>query len=173
MDLILRIFHLRGLKNVFFLWLVNHVFVGTRCFGMKRWLLNKTDNFTVGKNSKIVGPIFNSTNLNIGENCWVGKNFYCNGSGTVKIGNNCDIAPEVILNTGGHLVGTSDRRAGEGIINDITIGEGCWLCARSTIVNNVQVGDGCVVLPCACVIGDVPSNCMVGGVIAKIVKRLD
>lgn len=165
MKSIIRALHLRDIRNVFNIWLVNHIFSGAsqKWFNIKRYLLNHTENFSIGENTKVVGPIYNSTKLQIGDNCWIGKNFYCNGSGVVKVGNNCDIAPEVIINTGGHIVGTSDRRAGTSIINNITIGDGCWLCARSTIVNNVNIGHGCIILPCACVIKDILSNSMVGG----------
>lgn len=174
MKSIISALHLRGIRNVLNIWLVNHMFSGAspKWFNIKRYLLNHTDNFSIGENTKVVGPIYNSTKLQIGDNCWIGKNFCCNGSGAVIIGNNCDIAPEVIINTGGHAIGDSDRRAGKGIVNNITIGDGCWLCARSTIVNTVNIGKGCIILPCACVIKDTPSNSMMGGVPASIVKTL-
>lgn len=171
---IVKILHLEGIQYYINIWLVNRVFVGTspRWFGVKRWLLNQLRTINIGENTKVVGPLFCTGKLSIGDNCWVGKNFTVNGNGSVEISDNCDIAPEVVINTGGHKVGCASRRAGEGIATHVKIGKGCWLCARSTIVNNVTIGDGCVVLPCSCVIGDVPSNAMVGGVPAKVVKML-
>ena len=156
------------------IWLVNNVFVGTypMWFGVKRWLLNQVDTIDIGENTKVVGPIFCTASLTIGSNCWIGKNFTVNGNGFVSISDNCDIAPEVVINTGGHQIGDANRRAGVGVITHTTIGAGCWLCARSTIVNNCTIGNGCIVLPCCCVIGDIPPNSMVGGVPAKIVKKL-
>ena len=161
-------------KRHIILWLVNSVFVGTepKWFEIKRRLLNKLPNFNIGKNTKVVGPISNTAQLTIGENCWVGKNFIVNGNGNVTIDDNCDIAPEVIINTGGHRIGTAERRAGEGIITNVTIGKGCWLCARCTIVNEVVIGNGSILLPCSCVTNDVPDNAMVGGVPAKVIKIL-
>lgn len=171
---IVKILHLEGIQYYINIWLVNRVFVGTspRWFGVKRWLLNQLRTINVGENTKVVGPLFCTGQLSIGDNCWVGKNFTVNGNGSVEISDNCDIAPDVIINTGGHKVGCASRRAGEGVITHAKIGKGCWLCARSTIVNNVTIGDGSVVLPCSCVTKDVPSNAMVGGVPAKVVKML-
>lgn len=159
-------------KRRIIMWLVNRVFVGPnpKWFETKRRLLNKLDIYDIGENTKIVGPITNTAKLVIGKNCWIGKNFIVNGNGNVTISDNCDIAPEVIINTGGHLVGDANRRAGEGVSTDTKIGKGCWLCARSTIVNDCTIGDGCIILPCCCVTGNVPDNAMVGGVPAKIIK---
>ena len=171
---IVKLFHLRGLQRHMNMWLVNHIFVGTRpCwFKIKRNLLNQLPNFKIGENTKIIGPIVCSATLEIGDNCWIGRNFTVNGNGQVSIGDNCDVAPDVAINTGGHQVGDAERRAGEGIITNVLIGKGCWLCTRCTIVNEVKVGDGCVLLPCSCVTKDVSSNTMVGGVPAKIIKSL-
>lgn len=58
--------------------------------------------YRIGKGSKVVGPIECLGQFECGENCWIGKNLKINGNGTVKIGNNCDIAPEVTFQTGGH-----------------------------------------------------------------------
>lgn len=152
--------------------MVNGMFVGTRWFGVKRWLLNRTVKCTVGGGTKVVGPIVNTAYLTIGTNCWVGADFRCYGNGKVTIGNNCDIAPQVSIGTGGHFIGDTDRRAGKGITNDVQIGNGCWLCQGSTIINQTTVGNGCIILPRACVINDVADNTMVGGVPAQIKKQI-
>ena len=172
---VMKLFHLRGVQYHINMWLVNHLFVGTkpRWFNIKRNLLNRLPNFNIGENTKIVGPIICNGTLVIGDNCWIGRNFIVNGNGQVSIGDNCDVAPDVAINTGGHNIGNAQRRAGKGVITNISIGNGCWLCTRCTIVNEVKVGDGCVLLPCSCVTKDVLSNTMVGGIPAKIIKSLD
>ena len=70
--------------------------------------------FEIGEQTKIVGPIFCAGELKVGKNCWIGKNFNVNGNGKVFIGDNCDIGPEVIFQTGGHAIGPAIRRAGAG-----------------------------------------------------------
>lgn len=115
MNKIEKILHLKGIKRKIVLFLVNKIFVGTRYFEIKRILLNSID-YKIGNNTKIVGPIECTGNLIIGKNCWIGKNLKVNGNGTVIIGNNCDIAPEVTFQTGSHKIGNANRRAGEGVI---------------------------------------------------------
>ena len=121
----------------------------------------------------MVGPIYPHGNLTIGKNCWIGKNLMVNGIGTVVIGDNCDIAPEVTFQTGGHLIGNSERRAGEGVIFNQTVGAGTWIGGRATILNNTNIGKSCVIAGCACVTHDVADNLLVGGVPARVIKQLN
>ena len=129
--------------------------------------------FDIGEGTKIVGPLICTTSLKIGKNCWIGKNFLCNGNGSVIIENNCDIGPEVTFQTGGHEIGSSARRAGEGKIFTQTVKNGTWIGGRSTVLGNTTIGTGCVIAGCACVVRDVPDNTLVGGVPAKVIKSLE
>lgn len=160
-----------GSRTIAFLF-TNHICVGTRCFALKRNLL-RFAGYEIGDGTKIVGPVYCTGQLKIGKNCWIGKNFMVNGNGTVIIGDNCDIAPEVAFQTGGHEIGTREHRAGQGVVFDISVGNGCWIGARSTICGGVHVGDGCVVAACACVSKDVGVNRLVGGVPAREIRELD
>ena len=163
--------HLKGIHSRINIFLVNKVYNGTRHFEIKRRLLNKIG-YQIGEGTKIVGPIICTGKLIIGENCWIGKNFLVNGNGTVTIGDNCDIAPEVTFQTGGHKIGDSTRRAGEGCVFSQSVGSGTWIGGRSTILNNSNIGRSCVVASCACVVKDVPDNSLVGGVPAKLIRSL-
>ena len=160
-----------GIKTRWRWFLINRVYSGTTHFEQKRKLLIKLGH-NVGKGTKIVGPIYSTGCLDIGEDCWIGKNLTFNGNGTVRIGYNCDIAPEVTFQTGSHKIGTHEHRAGEGYNADITIGNGCWLGVRSTVVAGVSVGDGSVVAACACVTKSVSEDMLVGGIPAKVIKEL-
>ena len=75
--------------------------------------------------------------------------------------------------TGGHQIGTRDRRAGKGESYHITVGNGTWIGSRSSIVNSVHIGEGCVIAACACVTKDLEEDCIYGGVPAKLIRRLD
>lgn len=165
--------HLRGLRRHWNVFLVNHVYAGVkpRYFEKKRKLLNQIG-CRIGQGTKIVGPVFFYQPFSVGENCWIGKNLTINGDGAVEIGNNCDIAPEVTLLTGGHEIGDHNRRAGQGQIYTVTVGNGCWIGARSTLVGTVKVEDGAVVAACACVVQDVPADTLVGGVPARAIRQM-
>ena len=172
MNKIIKILRLKGIKRKIVLFLVNKVFVGTRSFNIKRKLLNSIG-YKIGNNTKVVGPIECTGNLIVGDDCWVGKNLKVNGNGTVIIGDRCDIAPEVTFQTGGHLIGTKERRAGEGVIFNQKIGNGVWIGGRTTILNNVTIGNSSIIAGCSCVIGDIPCNVLCGGVPAKLIKKLE
>ena len=166
-----KFLHLQGVKRCWNLFLVNHVYVGTRHFERKRRLLNAIG-YSIGENTKIVGPIEVTGTLIVGRNCWIGKNFKVYGNGTVKTGDNCDVAPEVTFQTGGHKIGPASRRAGEGCIFSQCVGNGTWLGGCSTIFNETKIGNSCVIAGCACVTRDVQDNSLVGGVPARLIRDL-
>ena len=162
---------LKGMKKRIGLFLTNHIFVGTRCFEIKRRLLNFAG-FTIGEQTKIVGPMFITGNLTVGANCWIGCNLKVHGNGNVAIGNNCDLAPDVSFVTGSHIIGSHNRRAGEGFNADIKVGNGCWIGEGAGIMPGVEIGDGCVVAARACVTENVPDDCLTGGVPSRVIKEL-
>lgn len=168
-----KVFHLRGIQRKRNIWLVNKVYAGVnpKYFPKKRELLNQIG-CEIGEGTKIVGPVYFYQNFKIGRNCWIGKNFMIDGDGRVEIGDNCDIAPEVTMVTGGHLIGNHDRRAGEGKIFSVTVGNGVWIGTHSTLIGTVQVNDGAVIAAGACVVKDVETDTLVGGVPARVIKRL-
>lgn len=55
---------------------------------------------------------------------------------------------------------------------DITIGRNVWLGDKVTILSGVNIGDNVIVAANAVVTVNVPSNCVVGGVPARIIKKL-
>ena len=171
---IIKKLHLYGLYKKLCFFLINHVFVGTKPLpcAAKRSLMNAVGN-AVGSGTTIVGPIAVFGTISIGNNCWINRGFVVHGNGHVSIGDNCDIAPEVAFLTGGHVIGNHLRRAGCGETYHITVGNGCWIGARSTLLGNITLEDGSVVAACACVNGNVSKNTVVGGVPARIIRRLD
>ena len=171
---LLKCLHLFGLYRKFCFFLINHVFVSIKPFScaVKRILMNASGN-AVGKGTTIVGPITVYGTISIGENCWINRGIIVHGNGHVSIGNNCDIAPDVVFLTGGHQIGDSMRRAGPGEVYEITIGNGCWIGARSTLLRNISIGDGSIIAACACVNRNVSKNTLVGGVPAKVIRFLN
>ncbi|KAB8298000.1 hypothetical protein EYC80_001773 [Monilinia laxa] len=55
----------------------------------------------------------------------------------------------------------------------IVIGNDCWIGGRAIIVAGVSIGNGSTVAAGAVVTSDVEPNCLVGGVPAKLIRRLD
>ena len=167
--------HIEGIYRAYIMHLVNKRYAGStnpsKC-QKKRKLLIKLG-YSIGEGTVVIGPIECTGKLTVGANCWIGKNFMINGNGSVVIGDNCDIGPEVTFQTGGHTIGSAERRAGQGLSFSQVVGDGTWIGGRATIMNNVSIGKGCVIAGCAAVVSDVEDNLLVGGVPAKAIKKLD
>ena len=168
----MRIF--RYVKRITVLFLVNKIFAGTepRFFSTKAKLL-RSIGYKIGQNTSIVAPIICTGKLEVGDNCWIGANFTVRGNGSVKLGNNIDVGPDVTFLTGTHHIGDSNRRAGLGYNCNMTIGDGCWIGGKSTFVNKIAIGKASIIAACACVCKNVPESVIVGGIPARIIKTLD
>lgn len=154
---------------------INIFLCGTHLFELKRRLLNLCHGIRIEQGSKVVGPIYmgQCSEVLIGKNVWVGRNLKIYGDGKVAIESNCDLAPDVMFITGSHEIGTSDRRAGKGLLFKIKVGEGCWLGARTMIVGNINIGAASIVAAGSVVTKEVGRNHLVAGVPAKLLKNLE
>lgn len=156
------------------LFIINHFLIGNHFWWLKRFLLNSTG-CVVGQNTKIVGPIKMGVcaDISIGKNCWIGENLHIYGNDKIIIGDNCDIAPNVCFATGTHKIGTHNRRAGEGYCSPISVGSGCWIGINSTFLANVNIDNGCIIAAGAIVTHSFQQNCIIAGIPAEVIKKLD
>ncbi len=111
--------------------------------------------------------------LKVGERCRFNIEMLLNLGAEIEIGNNVGFGHQVAILTEGHAIGTPEYRSGEKHQRPVKIGNGCWLGARVTILPGVTIGDGSVVAAGAVVTKDVPPNCLIGGVPAKVLRELD
>lgn len=85
----------------------------------------------------------------------------------IIIGEGCAIARDaVIRDYDGHRIDTT----GHEIARPIEIGNHVWIGNRAMILKGVKIGDGAVIAAGAIVTKDIPANCMVAGVPAKVIK---
>jgi maltose O-acetyltransferase len=120
------------------------------------------------------GWIYGRGLVEIGADTWIspGVMIYSHLDASIVISERCDIGPSVEFITGSHLIGPSDRRAGDGIALDIKVGPGAWIGAGSRILGGVSIGSGAVIAAGSVVISDVPSNSLVAGVPARLKRQL-
>ncbi len=120
------------------------------------------------------GWIYGRGRLHLADNTWLspGVIFYTHVDAQIVIGKNCDIGPAVEFIPGSHIIGDNLRRAGIGIARPITVGDGCWIGAKSMILGGVNIGEGCVIAAGAVVTNDLPPNTLVAGVPARVKRRL-
>ena len=132
---------------------------------------------SVGKGACICGRswIYGRGKLQFGSDTWlsIGVIFYTHSQARIYIGKCCDIGPGVEFIPGGHAIGNSNRRAGEGTANDIEVGDGCWIGAKSTILGGVSIGAGSVIAAGSVVTRNIPANVLVAGVPAQIKRKLN
>jgi len=117
---------------------------------------------------------FWSSNIQIGKGTTINyKCFFANSDDAgIEIGENCDIAPEVMLCTFTHEIGASERRGGIPIRKPIKIGNGCWVGTKSTILPGVTIGDGCIIAAGSIVTKDCQPNGLYAGIPAKRIRNL-
>lgn len=111
-----------------------------------------------------------------GKNITVGKNVFINmgckfqDQGGIFIGDGTLIGHNVVLATLNHAIAPKER--GSMIPKPIRIGKSVWIGSNATILPGVTIGNGAIVAAGAVVTKDVPENTIVGGVPAKIIRRI-
>ena len=163
---------LKAVKHTLIMFLVNNLFAGAYLFEVKRRLLNSIG-YSLGEGTRVVGPVYSPGKLKTGSNCWLGRNLTIHGNGTVEIGDNCNIAPDVTFLTGGDPLALQAPENGEDPKPSICVEEGCWIGTGAILCQNITIEKGCMVIPGSCVMRDLPENTLVGGVPARIMKKLN
>lgn len=112
-----------------------------------------------------------------GKNITIGKNVFINAGckfqdqGGIIIEDGALIGHNVVLATLNHDLAPEKRQMMHPA--PIHIGKNVWIGANATVTQGVTIGDNSVVAAGAVVNRDVPANTVVGGVPAKIIKRID
>ena len=115
------------------------------------------------------------TGIEIHPAAIIGKRFFIDhGMGvvigeTTKIGDDVLIGHNVVLATIDHDLNPYDRH---NHYAPIRIGNRVWIGANVVITKGVTISDGAVIAAGAVVTKDVPENTIVGGVPAKIIKKV-
>ena len=112
-----------------------------------------------------------------GSHIEVGKNFFANYNCTiidvakVKIGDNCQMAPNVAIYTAGHPVYPSTRNSGYEYGKAVTIGDNVWIGGNTVICPGVHIGSNVVIGAGSVVTKDIPDWCIAVGNPCKV-KRM-
>lgn len=112
-----------------------------------------------------------------GTNIYLGEKVYFNFDCVildvceVRIGNNVFIAPGVHIYAATHPLDAELRRTQE-FGKPVTIGNDVWIGGKAVICPGVTVGDRSVIGAGSVVTKDVPSDVVVAGNPAKVIRRL-
>ena len=110
-------------------------------------------------------------NIHVGENVFINACCHFQDHGGVTLGDGCQIGHNVVFATLNHGLEPADR--GTTYPAPIVLGRNVWVGSNATILQGVTIGDNAVVAAGAVVSRDVPANMIVGGVPARIIKRID
>lgn len=139
----------------------------SRFFKIRRRLLQLIG-YTIGQNTCVCGSsfLYGRGQFEIGPDSWISPGFRCytTPNAKVSIGANCDIGHEVTILTGTHLIGDGARRAGQAREDNVVIGDGCWIGARTLILPGTEIGAGAVIGAGSVVTKDIPDNTLQAGV---------
>ena len=109
----------------------------------------------------------NLSNIFIGEGCVINPNVLLDGrGGKLIIENNVDIAQESIIWTLEH-----DPHTHKSVGANVVIKDYVWIGSRVTILPGVIVNKSAICATGAIITKDVPEDCIVGGVPAKVIGK--
>jgi acetyltransferase-like isoleucine patch superfamily enzyme len=143
------------------------VYIGKDCnFGFKYGGFHK-------KGLIEIQPRYENAVIKIGNNVATNNNIFICAAKNIEIGDNTLIGQNVtLMDFEAHGIHPNKRRV-IGEIGSIKIGNNVWIGNNVTILKNSEVGDNTIVATGAVVAGKFPSNIIIGGVPAKIIKAID
>ncbi|WP_228446292.1 sugar O-acetyltransferase [Chryseobacterium sp. 18068] len=156
-------------------------------FAVKKLLIEMSNSSDPEEITKILGKIldqeiqnvavFTPIYINYGKHINIGKNVFINfdciflALGGITIEDDVLIGPKVSLITENHPL---DPKLRNGLIGKaIHIKKNAWIGANATILPGVTIGKNSVVAAGAVVSKNVPDDTIVGGIPAKIIKKIE
>ncbi|XP_031624755.1 uncharacterized protein LOC116341680 [Contarinia nasturtii] len=120
--------------------------------------------------------------VDYGYNLTLGNNFEANfdcvflDCAPITIGENCLMAPGVHIYAATHPLSPKYRKSGKEyyeLAYPVKIGDNVWIGGKAIICPGVTIGDNSIIGAGAVVVKDVPSNVVVAGNPAKIIRTID
>ncbi len=113
-----------------------------------------------------------------GKNIEVGKNFFANYNCTildvakVRIGDNCQMAPNVAIYTAGHPVHPLTRNTMYEYGIEVTIGDNVWIGGNTVICPGVHIGNNTVIGAGSVVTNDIPDQVIAAGNPCRVIRKI-
>ena len=130
---------------------------------------------TYGENLYVIPPVYANcglTNVHVGRNVVINFNCTFVDDGEIFIGDDCMIGPGCNLATSIHPISPRLRRHKLQYNKPIHIGNNVWFGAGVTVLPGVTVGDNAIVGAGSVVTKDVPSNAIVAGNPARLIRMI-
>lgn len=135
-----------------------------------------------GKDLVIFAPFYceYGVNIHVGKECFVNYNSTFLDVAPITLGDGVWVGASVTLATPMHPFVAEERlnadypdgRHDLEYALPITIGSGCWICSGAVICGGVTIGENSIVAAGAVVTKDMPSNSVIAGVPAKVIRQI-
>lgn len=152
-----------GLYNFLFELIMWIPFWFIRRLWLKKNLKQLDNNCFIMRNVTMLSPY----KISFGKRCVVNTKVLIDGRGFVKIGDDVDIAREVIIYSCTHDINDNDHTT---YCKNVIIEDHVWIGARAMILPGIKIGRGAVIGACSVVTRDIPEYAVVAGNPAKIIK---
>lgn len=149
--------------------------------------LNTTDRSDFEKIGEVVKKLFGKSEnaflnppfyCDYGSHIEVGKNFFANYNCTiidvakVRIGDNCQMAPNVAIYTAGHPVHPAARNTAYEYGIEVTIGDNVWIGGNTVILPGVHIGSNTVIGAGSVVTKDIPEWVIAAGNPCRVIRKI-
>lgn len=155
---------------------------------LKLWKLNNLPPNQIEEINKILKELFGSIgerfiinqpfrcdygrNIFLGEDCFINFNCTILDEAKVTIGNNAFLGPNVSIYTACHPLEPEKRNQFVEWAEEVRIGNNVWIGGDVTILPGVTIGDNVTIGAGAVVTKSFPSNVVIGGNPAKVIKEI-
>ena len=154
------------------------------------WLLSEMEAIpaTTGSSLVLRRLFLRSRWVKYGKHLWIGRSFRLMESGRLVLGDRCSLGDYVYIQNSSRItIGDDFLSASRLMIYSgshdcvtlmptfapVSIGNRVWCGANVTILPGVTIGDDVVIGAGSVVRGEVPSNSVVAGVPARVIRPLD
>jgi maltose O-acetyltransferase len=129
---------------------------------------------TVGHGVVVKPPVFvdYGENIHIGARTFVNYNLVALDVAEIRIGEHCQIGPNVQLLTPTHPIEPQSRRDKLEAARPIVLGDNVWLGGGVIVCPGVSIGDNSVVGAGSVVTRDLPANVVAVGNPARVVRQI-
>jgi acetyltransferase-like isoleucine patch superfamily enzyme len=135
-----------------------------------RW--DKAKKLKFGKGTNVYDNVLVIGQVKVGKECWIGPEVILDGSGDLSIGNFCTISAGVHIYTHDNVKQTLTSKKKPIERKEVKIGSNVYVGPKSIIVKGLTIGNNSVIGAMSFVNKDVPPNSIVVGSPAKIIGKV-